>query len=431
MFCGPGGDERGDARDAATRSGSAVHLGDRVELPDHRAEAPAGDRQGAGDLAETAHPRRADRAAGPGRRSNCCSIWCAAAAAGGTAVVYITHRLAEVRELADRVTVLRDGKLRGTADVAEITDDELLALIVGRQLESTFPPKLAPAVDRMHQLSRCTDISGDGFADVTLTAAPRRDHRHRGRRRQRPEQPAARAGGLAELRRVGSRSAATAYGDEAAAAGVRLPAGRPASRGADDDAVGPGERRGRCAGPLHAAVRCSARAEELRAVGHELEQLAVKTPSPEAVVSALSGGNQQKVVLARALLSQPAIADRRRAHPGRGRRRPGRDLPHPARGVGDGVPVVVASSDAKELEGLCDRVIVMSRGQVVADLIGAEITEERIVTPPSVRPATPAPSVPTVAVRGPRAFAALPHRATTSLLLDARRGHRAARRLHH
>ncbi len=69
------------------------------------------------------------------------------AASSGTAVVYITHRLAEVRELADRVTVLRDGRLRGTMSVADVTDDELLALIVGRQLSSTFPPKADPRED--------------------------------------------------------------------------------------------------------------------------------------------------------------------------------------------------------------------------------------------------------------------------------------------
>src|SRR4029079_19510894 len=63
------------------------------------------------------------------------------AVADGVAVVYITHRLAEVRELAHRVTVLRDGKLRGESTVADITDDELLALIVGRTLDSAFPPK--------------------------------------------------------------------------------------------------------------------------------------------------------------------------------------------------------------------------------------------------------------------------------------------------
>ena len=60
-------------------------------------------------------------------------------ASSGTAVVYITHRLAEVRELADRVTVLRDGRVRGSAEVRDITDDELLSMIVGRRLDSTFP----------------------------------------------------------------------------------------------------------------------------------------------------------------------------------------------------------------------------------------------------------------------------------------------------
>ena len=59
----------------------------------------------------------------------------------GTAVIYITHRMAEVRTLAKRVTVLRDGKFRGSSLVSDITDHELLTLIVGRELESTFPVK--------------------------------------------------------------------------------------------------------------------------------------------------------------------------------------------------------------------------------------------------------------------------------------------------
>jgi ribose transport system ATP-binding protein len=70
-----------------------------------------------------------------------------AAVAAGVAVAYITHRLAEVRELAHRVTVLRDGRVRGEARVGDITDDELLALIVGRKLASTFPPKRAARPD--------------------------------------------------------------------------------------------------------------------------------------------------------------------------------------------------------------------------------------------------------------------------------------------
>src|SRR4051812_16733121 len=91
------------------------------------------------------------------------------AAAQGTAVVYITHRLAEVRELADRVTVLRDGHQRGTVQVSDVTDDELLALIVGRQLEYTFPAKHVGPDDEQPVL-RIEGLSGDGFTDVSLTA---------------------------------------------------------------------------------------------------------------------------------------------------------------------------------------------------------------------------------------------------------------------
>ena len=77
-------------------------------------------------------------------------------AADGTAVVYITHRLGEVREIADRVTVLRDGALRGTSAVKDISDADLLAMIIGRTLEATFPPKHAPARTRR----RCCGSKG-------------------------------------------------------------------------------------------------------------------------------------------------------------------------------------------------------------------------------------------------------------------------------
>src|SRR4051812_23832719 len=92
-----------------------------------------------------------------------------AAAAAGTAVVYITHRLAEVRALADRVTVLRDGTVRGGAETADISDDELLALIVGRKLDSTFPAK-AGAAEAGDPVLVVDGLSGRGFHDVSFTA---------------------------------------------------------------------------------------------------------------------------------------------------------------------------------------------------------------------------------------------------------------------
>src|SRR5262249_27128397 len=116
------------------------------------------------------------------------------------------------------------------------------------------------------------------------------------------------------------------------------------------------------------------RPREVGTVRRELTELAVKAPSLEAPVSSLSGGNQQKVVIARAMLSKPAIlvAD----EPTQGvdvgaRAEIYRLLREIAAG---GVPVVVASSDTKELEGLCDRVVVMSRGQSVATLEGDAVT---------------------------------------------------------
>ena len=118
---------------------------------------------------------------------------------------------------------------------------------------------------------------------------------------------------------------------------------------------------------------------EQRLVGETLDSLAVKAPSMSAPVSALSGGNQQKVVLARALLSEPllVVADEPTQGVDVGARA---EIYRILREVSaSGIPVVVASSDAKELEGLCDQVIVMSRGHVVETLHGDDITEERIV----------------------------------------------------
>ncbi|WP_256794800.1 ATP-binding cassette domain-containing protein [Terrabacter sp. Ter38] len=298
------------------------------------------------------------------------------AAATGTAVVYITHRLAEVRELADRVTVLRDGKVRGTAEVEAITDDELLSLIVGRQLESTFPVK--PPQDELGDGVLAVDgISGAGFSDVSFTA---------------------RAGeiiGVSGIAGNGQSEVLRALAGLTAFSGSVTVGG--ASRTSRDlrmrSAYLPADRHDEglmmtlsvrenaalsALDRLRGRVLLSRRREDTL-VGAELTALDVKTASPETVVSALSGGNQQKVVLARALLSRPAIvlADEPTQGVDVGARA---EIYRILREVSAaGVPVVVASSDAKELEGLCDRVLVMSRGAVLDVVEGAQVTEERLI----------------------------------------------------
>ncbi len=125
-------------------------------------------------------------------------------------------------------------------------------------------------------------------------------------------------------------------------------------------------------------ILLSARRERTE-VAETLDSLAVKAPSMSAPISALSGGNQQKVVMARALLSEPllVVADEPTQGVDVGARA---EIYRILREVSaSGIPVIVASSDAKELEGLCDQVLVLSRGHVVETLRGDDISEERIV----------------------------------------------------
>ncbi len=298
------------------------------------------------------------------------------AAQRGTAVVYITHRLAEVRVLASRVTVLRDGKLRGTAQVDEITDDELLALIVGRQLDSTFPPKPSLAGEEAPVLS-VDGLTGSDFSDVSFSS----------RRGEILGVSGVVGNGQSALLRAlaGLESftgTVTIAGRSHASKDLRRSSAYlPADRHREGLMMTLSVRENAAISALKRFTNGPLlnRTTEVDAVQRELTSLAVKTPSQEATVSSLSGGNQQKVVLARALLSQPSIlvADEPTQGVDVGARA---EIYRILREVSEGgVPVVVASSDAKELEGLCDRVIVMSRGAVVGTLSGGEITEERLI----------------------------------------------------
>ncbi|HEV7203502.1 MAG TPA: ATP-binding cassette domain-containing protein [Jatrophihabitans sp.] len=298
------------------------------------------------------------------------------AAAQGTAVVYITHRLAEVRALADRVTVLRDGEVSGSAAAGDVTDDELLALIVGRKLERTFPPKCDPAAATDEVLA-VQGLSGDGFHDVSFTA-----------RRGEIIGIAGIVGNgqsalLHALAGLSSSDGTIRIGDRRySRKQLRHRSGYlPADRHRDGLMMSMSVRENAALSALGQFRRGPLLRPGLenRAVSRELQSLAVKTPSQEALVSALSGGNQQKVVLARALMSKPAIlvADEPTQGVDVGARA---EIYRILREISAaGVPVVVASSDAKELEGLCDRVIVMSRGSAVETFEGTAITEQALV----------------------------------------------------
>jgi ribose transport system ATP-binding protein len=300
-----------------------------------------------------------------------------AAVTAGVAVVYITHRLAEVRQLAQRVTVLRDGKFRGESAVADISDNELLALIVGRQLDSTFPPKHG-SVTGDAAVFEVAGLSGDGFSSASLTATKGQIIGVSGvSGNGQSEFLRALAGlvpftGSVRVNGVEKRSRDLLH-DAAFMPADRHTEGLMMTLTVRENAAVAALRKFR-------GWWLMSRKKELGRVTDTLESLDVRAPSLDAEVSSLSGGNQQKVVMARTLLSEPkvVIADEPTQGVDVGARA---EIYRILREVADsGIPVVVNSSDAKELEGLCDQVIVMSRGTVIETLSGKDVNEQMMIS---------------------------------------------------
>jgi ribose transport system ATP-binding protein len=256
----------------------------------------------------------------------------------------------------------------------------MLRLIVGRELASTFPPKLDPAdaASAGDPVLRVQGLSGEGFREVSLEA--------------RCGEIVGLAGivgnGQSDFLRAlaGLRSAEgtiTLDGSERSGrALVNAVAYMPADRHHEGLMRAMSVRENAAVAALPSVSRFGfvVRSRERGAVADEVAKLAIKTASPESNVMSLSGGNQQKVVMARALLAGPQmlLADEPTQGVDVGARSEIYDI---MRSVSaGGVPVVVVGSDAKELEGLCDRVLIFSRGHVVGELVGDEVTEENITT---------------------------------------------------
>ncbi|EAR51825.1 sugar ABC transporter ATP-binding protein [Oceanicola granulosus HTCC2516] len=301
--------------------------------------------------------------------------------AQGTGVLYVSHRLPEILDLADRVTILRDGVQRGTFPVTpDLSEHELISLMIGRDLEGEYPDKL-DAGSATPVLS-VRGLDGEQFHDVSFDAYP------------------GEILGLAGAEGNGQREALRAVvGLETATGEVRCH-GRRVNHNAPHDAIASdvlflsSDRVGEAifpelsvrknmmltrlrdvvAGPFVAARREDGEAERMRG------DFGVVTASLDSQINGLSGGNQQKAALARTFRSgaRAVLIDEPTQGVDAGARfeiyRAIRD------NIRDDGTCVVNSSDAQELAGICDRVLVFSRGRIVAELTGADVTEERIVS---------------------------------------------------
>jgi len=293
----------------------------------------------------------------------------------GTSVIYITHRMAEVRTIAQRVTVLRDGRVRGVAPVDEISDADVLSLIVGRTLGSAFPPKSKSDGGDIN--FAVASLSGRRFADISFEVA----------RGQIIGVAGVAGNGQSELMRAlaglqKSRGSVRLKGrtlDHASL--VHEAAFMPSDRHSEGLASSLTVRENATFASLEkfATFGILNRRQELDQVSATFRSLAVKAPGMEAPILSLSGGNQQKVVMARALLCEPGliVADEPTQGVDVGARAEIYRILREASNAG--TPVIVNSSDAAELEGLCDKVIVLSRGHVVETLTGDDVNEARIV----------------------------------------------------
>jgi rhamnose transport system ATP-binding protein len=299
----------------------------------------------------------------------------------GVGILYVSHRLEELARIADRVTVLRDGAVVGTRRTTEVTRSELIRMMVGRELEAVYP-KVATAVGEVVLSTHRLGCRASGVADVSLHV---------------------RAGeilGLAGLVGAGrTELARVLFGLTPADEGEILLRGKPVvidspARAAElGIAYVPEDRRRHgvildlpvAANVTLAAVSKVARFGWLRfdreadLAAKYVARLGIKTPSVEAAVGNLSGGNQQKVALARWLATGPSvlILD----EPTQGVDVGAKAEIHRLMGelVSRGVAILMISSELPEILGMSDRIVVMHGGKVVGAFDRAEATQEKVL----------------------------------------------------
>jgi ribose transport system ATP-binding protein len=300
----------------------------------------------------------------------------------GVSVIYISHRLGEVRELADRVVVLRDGKNAGELARGEITHDNMVRLMVGRDISQFYARRPHELGGPLLEVSR---LRTPTWPQYELTFSVRRGE----------------IVGVAGLVGAGrTEMLQTLFGIDRAVDGTVKVEGQRIDLSNSQGAISAGlalvpEDRKRHGVIVEMGVRPNIslaglrrhrlrlgflNAEiERRDTAEMIEKLSIKTPSSEQIVQFLSGGNQQKVVLAKWLALHPKVLL----------------LDEPTRGIDvgakqeiyrlmeslaeQGVAILFVSSEMEEILGMSDRVLVMHEGRMVGEIARDGLSEEAVM----------------------------------------------------
>ncbi len=298
----------------------------------------------------------------------------------GVAILFVSHRMEEIYRLADRVAVLRDGRLVGIETAATLPRDRAIALMVGRPLGALYPPRTR---DPGEVMLRAEGLAREGaFSGVSLTL-------HAGE--------IVGLGGLVGSGRT--EVARVLFGVDRPSAGTLAVGGRTVRFRSPRDAMAAGigyvseDRLGQSL-VMEFGVLVNAtltvigqaapfglvrRPRELALAEPPLRRLRLRFHGWGQPVATLSGGNQQKVVLAKWLATQPRVLI----------------LDEPTQGVDvqtkaevhamiadlarEGLAILLISSELPELLGMCDRIVVLREGRAVAEMTAEEATQERIV----------------------------------------------------
>jgi ribose transport system ATP-binding protein len=304
----------------------------------------------------------------------------------GRSVIFISHRMSEVEEIADTLTIFRDGQDVGSFPMGSVSREEMVQLMIGRKLEQVFPPKPTSSDTRMpilevddlswepalHQINLQVakgeivglgglDGQGQGELLFALFGVLRGVH---GR---------IRIGGE-EVRIISPSNAISKHNRMAFIPEDRKTEGLIMPMSVSDNAILSVINR------LLNHFGLVESTKERGAVQRLIEQMQVKVGSPRVPVRSLSGGNQQKVVIGKWLLTDAQIYL----------------LHDPTRGIDvgtkqeiyqlirrladNGAGILFFSTELSELVGMCDRVLVLYEGRIFRELIGDDITEESIIS---------------------------------------------------
>jgi inositol transport system ATP-binding protein len=297
----------------------------------------------------------------------------------GIAIIYISHKMDEILRISDTITIMRDGKYITTCDKSELDHDQLIALIVGRELSSVFDKQ---AISPGEVVLSVKGLTGAKFKEMNFNV---------------------RSGeivGMAGLMGSGRTEIVNAiYGLEKIFKGEIIVKGKKATIRSPRDAIKNSiglvsEDRKKFGLVLSSTVKHNITISSLRKcsngpflnlkkenqiVDEQIQKLSIKTSSPDQIVNFLSGGNQQKIVISKVLLNDADIII----------------FDEPTRGIDigakseiyrlmtqlvkDGKAIILISSELTEILGMSDRILVIHEGAIKVELSKAEATQELIM----------------------------------------------------